>query len=257
MIDSDLKWHKYYYIIMKIILKISILIFAMINCLCINSYAKLSFYEAEKKNYNSFGEDFNLLYQTFIDSIGVNDLTDINAYWCRMRDNNDKLIIGGSGVVYCGYTMGDELDQYGYDIVGFGGMCDDKIKDWIPKIKKKYRKIIIFEGVNTVNLAMGAGINEVTQEMLESVLTTIAQVQNNLLDLNGEYKYVKVLSMTKGRDNPDPKLISNFNKLAKPFNAALEFINIPLYEIKYPTTKEYSSGYVHFNNKKVWQDMLK
>ena len=198
-----------------------------------------------------------MMYQAFINSIGVNDLTDINVYWSRIRDYNDKLIIGGSGVVYCGYTMGEELDKYGYDLVGFGGMCDDKIKEWIPKLKKKYKKVIIFEGVNTINLATGAGLKEISQEMLESVLTTIAQVELNLLVPGGTYKYVKVIPMTKGRDNPDPKLVANFNKLAKPFNAALEFVKIPLYEIKHPTTKEYSSGYVHFNNKAVWEDMLK
>ena len=228
-----------------------------LSMICINNYAKVNFYEAEKKNYASFGDSFNAIYQYFINSIGIVDLTDLNVYWSRIRDYNDKLIIGGSGVVYCGYTMGDELDKYGYDIVGFGGMCDDKIKEWIPSIRKKYKKIIIFEGVNTINLAAGAGLKEVSQEMLESVLTTIAQVQTFLLEPGGTYKYVKVLPMKKGIDNPDPKFIANFNRLAKPFNNAMEFIQIPLYEIKYPTTKEYSSGYVHFDNKKVWEDMLK
>lgn len=238
-------------------IKILLLLCAFTYVFSISCYANTSFYEAEKKNYESFGKDFNAIYQYFINSIGVIDLTDLNAYWSRIREYNDKLIIGGSGVVYCGYTMGDDLDKYGYDIVGFGGMCDDKIKEWIPKINKKYKKIIIFEGVNTINLATGAGLKEVTQEMLESVLTTIAQIEAFLLEPGGTYKYVKVLPMKKGLDNPDPKFIANFNKLVKPFNAALEFINIPLYEIKYPTTKDYSSGYVHFDNKKVWEDMLK
>lgn len=231
-----------------------VIIFNISNLRCI---ATPNYYEAEKKNYDSFGADFNTLYQTFVDSIGKFDLKDVSAYWCRIRDYNDKLIIGGSGVVYCGYTMGDDIDRLGYDVVGFGGMCDDKIKDWIPKIKKKYKKVIIFEGVNTVNLALGAGFLDVSQDMIESVLTTIAQVQINLLDIDGVYQYVKVVPMTKGRDNENPMLVKKFNKISKSLNNALAFINIPLYEITFPTTKEYSSGYVHFNNKVVWEHMLK
>ena len=238
-------------------LKIVLICITLIFILSISTNANVNFYDVEKVNYNSFGDDFKSMYNYFINSIGIIDLTDLNAYWSRIRDYNDKLIIGGSGVVYCGYTMGDDLDKYGYDIVGFGGMCDDKINEWIPSIKKKYKKIIIFEGVNTINLATGAGIKKVTQEMLESVLTTIAQIQLFLLEPGGTYKYVKVLPMKNGVDNLDPMFTANFNNLAKPFNNALEYINIPLYEIKYPTTKEYSSGYVHFDNKIVWEDMLK
>ena len=222
-----------------------------------NTFAGTDYYELEKVHYKSFSEVFNTSYDIFLDSIGKCDLQDVNAFWIRLRDYNDKLIIGGSGVVWCGDTMRDSIDYYGYDIVGFGGMTDDKIKEWIPRIKKKYKKIILFEGVNTLNLAVGGGMKKVSQELIESVVTTIVMIQNELLEPNGEFVYVKVKPMTYPRDVADKKTMNSFNKMSEELTIALISMNIPLYELKYPTTKEYSSGYVHYNNKVVWDDMLK
>lgn len=218
--------------------------------------ATKNFYDEEVRTYKSFGEAFDLSYQNFLAALGNKDLQDVNTCWIRMREYNDKLIIGGSAVVWCGYTMVDALDYYGYDIVGFGGMTDDKIKEWIPRINKKYKKIVLFEGVNTVNLAVGSGMTELTQEMIESVATTIVAVQNELLQPGGEFIYVKIKQMTYVQDNPDEDTVNNFNKIANELNLALSTMGVPLYEIRYPTTKEYSSGFVHYNNKIVWEDML-
>ena len=220
-------------------------------------YAEENFYDLEKKHYNSFSEAFKNSYSLFLDSIGKNDLQDVNAYWIRLREYNDKLIIGGSGVVWCGYTMGDSLDFYGYDIVGFGGMTDNKIKDWIPRIKKRYKKIILFEGVNTTNLAVGGGMKKVSKELIDSVATTIVVAQNELLAPDGELFYVKVKPMVYPQDVGDKKIADNFNKVSTELNIALTTMNVPMLELKYPTTKEYSSGYVHYDNKVVWEDLLK
>ena len=222
-----------------------------------NSFANADFYELEKIHYNSFSEVFDTSYNVFLDSIGKCDLQDVNAFWIRLRDYNDKLIIGGSGVVWCGDTMRDSLDYYGYDIVGFGGMTDNKIKEWVPRIKKKYKKIILFEGVNTINLAVGGGMKKVSQELIESVVTTIVMIQNELLEPSGEFVYVKVKPMTYPQDVASKNTMNSFNKMSEELNIALTSMNIPLYELKYPTTKEYSTGYVHYNNKVVWDDMLK
>ena len=229
----------------------------VLSSFCFVSFsANKNFYDEEVRTYKSFGEAFDLSYQNFLAALGNEDLQDVNTCWIRLREYNDKLIIGGSAVVWCGYTMVDALDYYGYDIVGFGGMTDDKIKEWIPKIKKKYKKIILFEGVNTVNLAIGSGMTELTQEMIESVATTIVALQNELLEPGGKFVYVKVKEMTYIQDNPDEKTVKNFNKVANELNLALSTMNVPMYEIKYPTTKEYSSGFVHYNSKIVWEDML-
>ena len=219
-------------------------------------YADTDFFTIEKKHYSSFSEAFNLSYNIFLDAIGKNDLEDVNAYWVRMRDYNDKLIIGGSGVVWCGDTLKESADFYGYDIVGFGGMTDNKIKEWLPKINKKYKKIIIFEGVNTINLALGYGMKKITQQLIESVATTIVDVQNQLLLEGGELVYVKVKPMTFPQDTGDKKTAETFNKMSAELNVALSVMNVSLYELKYPTTNEYSSGYVHYNNKIVWDDLL-
>lgn len=241
---------------MKKIYLICVLVFmVLINTICFCK--EKNYYEEEKRTYASFGEAFDASYNLFLDSIGKEDLQDVNAYWIRLRDNNENLIIGGSGVVWCGYTMGDSLDAFGYDIVGFGGMNDDKIKEWIPKIKKKYKKVIIFEGVNTTNLAVGCGMKDVTKEMIDSVATTIVDIQNELLDINGTILYVKVKPMVHIQDCEDEKTVKTFNKISSNLNTALAAMNINLYEIPFPTTSEYSAGYVHYNNRVVWEDLLK
>ena len=238
--------------------KIICCILIFIVCISIISIGKdKNYYDEEKRTYASFGEAFDASYNLFLDSLGKEDLQDVNAYWIRLRENNENLIIGGSGVVWCGYTMGDTLDAFSYDIVGFGGMTDDKIKEWIPKIKKKYKKVILFEGVNTTNLAVGSGMKDVTKEMIDSVATTIVDIQNQLFDSSGDLVYVKIKPMVYIQDCDNEDTVKTFNKLSENLNTALGAMNIYLYEIPYPTTKEYSAGYVHYNNRVVWEDLLK
>ena len=218
----------------------------------------LSFYDIEKLSYDTLGEDFKYYYDMFLNSFGETDFKVVDCGWLRMRDENDKLIIGSSPVVYCGYTMGESIDKYGYDVISYGGITDDKIKDWVPKINKKYKKIIIFEGINTVNLAAIFSFNNVTDEMIYSVFSTISVLINFNLEEGGEIVYVKVLPMVYGIDNSDQKLVNCYNNLVPAFNNSLSFLdNISLYDIPYPTTNEYSHGYVHFNNRIVWEDLLK
>ena len=220
--------------------------------------SNLSYYDIEKLSYNTLGEDFEKNYNAFLDLIGQSDFKDVDCGWLRMRDENDKLIIGSSPAVYCGYTMGESIDKYGYDVISYGGITDDKIKDWVPRIHKKYKKIIIFEGINTVNLAAIFSFDNVTDEMIYSVFSTISAVMNFNLEAGGELVYVKVLPMVFGRDNADEKLINTYNNLVPAFNNSLTFLdNITLYDIPFPTTDEYSHGYVHFNNRIVWEDLLK
>ena len=220
--------------------------------------SNLSYYDIEKLSYETLGEDFKKNYNAFLDLIGQSDFKDVDCGWLRMRDENDKLIIGSSPAVYCGYTMGESIDKYGYDVISYGGVTDDKIKDWVPRIHKKYKKIIIFEGINTVNLAAIFSFSNVTDEMIYSVFSTISAVMNFNLEAGGELVYVKVLPMVFGRDNADEKLINTYNNLVPAFNNSLTFLdNITLYDIPFPTTDEYSHGYVHFNNRIVWEDLLK
>ena len=115
-----------------------------------------------------------------------------------------------------------------------------------------------FDDDNSNKVQLGdTYVENVTQEMLESVLTTIAQISEKILDSNGVIEYVKVVPMTYERDNSDKGYIDKFNKLANEFNSALDILGINTYEIPYPTTTEYSKGYVHYNNVVVWGDLLK
>ena len=241
-------------------LKIIFTLFLSIVILNNNVFCEqtLSFYDIEKISYDTLGEDFVNNYNMFLESIGQNDFKNVDCGWLRMRDENDKLIIGSSPAVYCGYTMGESIDKYGYDVISYGGITDDKIKDWVPRIHKKYKKIIVFEGINTVNLAAIFSFETVTDEMIFSVFSTISSLINFNLDEGGEIVYVKVLPMVFGRDNADEKLMNTYNNLVPAFNNALAFLdNISLYDIPFPTTDEYSHGYVHFNNRIVWEDLLK
>ena len=218
----------------------------------------ISYYDAERLSYETLGDDFKKNYSAFLDLIGHSDFKDVDSGWLRMRDENDKLIIGSSPAVYCGYTMGESIDKYGYDVISYGGITDDRIKDWVPRIHKKYKKIILFEGINTVNLAAIFSFNNVTDEMIYSVFSTISALMNFNLEAGGELVYVKVLPMVFGRDNADEKLMNTYNNLVPTFNNSLAFLdNITLYDIPFPTTDEYSHGYVHFNNRIVWEDLLK
>ena len=94
--------------------------------------------------------------------------------------------------------------------------------------------------------------------LIYSVFSTISVLINFNLEEGGEIVYVKVLPMVYGIDNSDQKLVNCYNNLVPAFNNSLSFLdNISLYDIPYPTTNEYSHGYVHFNNRIVWEDLLK
>ena len=220
-------------------------------------FAEDTFYDMEKRNYDNMDEVFYLGYNDFLNKIGYEDYTYVYAGWTRFRPYNNKLIIGASGVVHCGDTLGTLIDNYGYDIVSYGGICDDKLKEWIPHIHKKYKKIILFEGVNTVNLLALNNLDHMTTEAYESILTTIVDLSTNLLEPDGELVYVKVKPMTYSRDNEDKNFIKRFNSIANELNETLDALNIKTYEIPFETTNEYSSGYVHYNNIAVWNDMLR
>lgn len=234
---------------------LAITIFSCIMSQCVFASSK-NYYEIEKVTYDTMGEPFTSNYASFLNNIGISDYQVVNAGWQRIRPYNDKLIIGASAVVFCGDTLKDEIDNYGYDIIGYGGISDDKIKEWIPHINKKYKKIILYEGVNTLNIATLNSFDTVINETVESTLTTIVDLCSNLLEPSGEFSYVKVLPMVYGQDSNDQNFVKRFNKLADEYNSFLANLGINLYEVKYPTTNEYSAGYIHFNNNVVWKSIL-
>ena len=211
---------------------------------------------------SDFDSNFSLLvgssYDEFLANLknktnmGVKDVC-----WIQMNDKNDKLIIGASGVVWCGYTMTSELDTLGYDVIGFGGVTDHQIKEWIPYIDKKYDKVIIFAGVNTINLSIISGITELEASCAMKISETIESSIKNLLYADGTLQYVAIKEMIYPDDSTDQEFVFKFNKLAKRLNNCLSENNIDLYTLKYPTTKEFSNGYVHYNNRVVWVDMLR
>lgn len=242
----------------------TIYIILSLGILLLNAFSSLANkinidYSMAESDYDSnFSNMVGSSYDLFLANLksktnaGVKDV-----FWIQMNENNNKLIIGASGVVWCGYTMTSELDKLGYDVIGFGGVTDYQIKEWIPYIDKKYDKVIIFAGVNTINLSIINGITELEASCAMKISEAIESSIKNLLYADGTLQYVEIKEMTYPTDSLDQDFIFKFNKLAKKLNKCLKENNIDLYTIKYPTTKEFSNGYVHYNNRVVWVDMLK
>lgn len=211
------------------------------------------------KNYdNSHSDDFNKYYDDFISKIGKEDITNVNYCWLRMRPNNDKLIIGSSAVVWCGYTMGDDIDKYGYDVIGYGGMPDEKIREWIPHINKKYKKVIIFSGINTLDLCSLFNLNILPPSAFLSIANTILDIMGNILEAGNKVDYVKIIDLPFKPGDDNELYCIRFNMLAQQLNILIDATpNINPITISYPIDDRYSHGYVHYNKQEVWKSILK
>ena len=231
-----------------------------VNILISVLFAKSSVdYSVAESNYDTnFSKLVGGSYDIFLENLKAgNEMYEKDVAWIQTCESSNKLLIGASGVVWCGYIMSDDLEKLGYDVIGFGGVTDYQITEWLPYIHKKYDKVIIFAGVNTLNLSLLNNINDFDISCAMKISDVIEETGENLLYDGGKVYYVQVKEMTYLQDDGDEKFIQRYNKLAERLNTCLKENNVNLYEIPYPTTPEYSSGYVHYNNKMVWMDMLK
>lgn len=224
-----------------------------------NAYSedKITFQDRVTQWYNSQDDFFKYSYFSFLSKIGKEDVT--VEGWSRIRASNDKLIIGSSGTVWCSVILGDEMDRLGYDSVGFGGVPDEYMKEWIKKIKKKYKKVIVFSGMNTLDICTQYKYDVIDSEVFTSVVDTLMDISKKLIDKNGLLCYVKIKERTEEKDliRYGHDGIKRYNKLANQFNYLLdEMKDIKKLTINYPTDERYSAGYVHYNKKEVWEDLL-
>ena len=218
----------------------------------------------EKKNfstlmndwYNSQNDFFKITYFSFLNKIGKEDV--FEEGWSRIRASNDKLIIGSSGVIYCSNILGEEMDTYGYDAVAFGGVPDEYMREWVKRINKKYKKVIVFSGINTLDVCSYNNYDFIDGEVYSSIVDTLMAVSKNLLTKDGLLCYVKIKERTEddvlkyGRER-----VVRYNTLASQLNYLLdEMGSVKKLTLNYPTDKRYSEEYVHYYKKEVWEDLL-
>ena len=222
--------------------------------------ANISYYDLEYDWWKNQISEFKSIYETFLEKISAKeDFILEDGYFVRFRENNDKLIIGSSAVVWCGTTMGDDLDNYGFDVVGFGGIPDNKMKEWIDRIDKKYEKIIYYSTINTLEVCSYYNLSEINDSVFSAVMNTMIDVVNKILAKGGHLSYVKVKNLQYDESVNTKERIEfckRFNKMAEELNDVMNMTKVFKIDIKYPMTKEYSKGYVHYNNKIVWEDLL-
>ena len=251
------KFKKIFIFIILNIIYFSFVIFSPSN---IYANVGISYYDLEYDWWRNQTPEFRNLYEVFLNKISAKeDFILGDGYFVRFRENNDKLIIGSSAVVWCGTTMGDELDKYGFDVVGYGGIPDNKMREWIDRIDKKYDKIIYYSTINTLEVCSYYNLNEINDSVFSAVATTIIDAASKILENDGHLSYVKVKKLLYDENENKKENIEfckRFNKMADELNAVMDMINVFKIDIKYPMTKEYSKGYVHYNNKEVWQDLF-
>ena len=247
--------------IFSYIIYITVFITLIFNTQVFSNNINANYYNIEKVWWENQLPEFKNLYELFLYKISAKeDFILEDGYFVRFRENNDKLIIGSSGVVWCGNTMGDELDKYGFDVVGFGGIPDNMMKDWVSRINKKYNKIIYFSSINTLDVCSYYNLDTINDTIFEAVVTTMMDAANKILVSGGHLSYVLIKYLPydeKENDKERVEFCKRFNKMAKELNDVMRLVNVFKIDIKYPMTKEYSKGYVHYNNKVVWDDVLK
>lgn len=183
---------------------------------------------------------------------------DISSGWINFNDNNDKLMIGSSGAVYCGATMGnEELNKYGYDLVAYGGIFDNELIDLLKILPDKaYDKIVIFGGVNDLNIRTTNGFNDIDLYYCEVLDELLLEAKKHLKDENSKVVYIKIKELVFGRDNTDSSFVIRYNNMAKEINDNIELFGYASYDIPYETTVDYTAHYIHYNNKVVFEDMF-
>ena len=217
-----------------------------------------------KQNYyNNMPYWQKYAYDTFFSFLEEGkDFKDVNSGWIKLREGNENLVIGCSTAVWCGYTIdGTELEKYGYDIIGLGGAFDTDITHILEKLgKKNYKKIIIFGGINDINLRAFSGVYAIDKDYAKEIGNLVDEARRHLKNGVTELVFIRVKEMEPEIDTDDYNYLLNFNNCALQYNDLLTYlIGVKYYDIPYDTSRKYSAGYVHYNNidvyKKIFDDI--
>lgn len=187
-------------------------------------------------------------YQEFLNNIGKGDLDIENACYIHTNKENKNLIIGSSGVVNLGQSLQSQfLDQYSCDVIGFGGTTDRMMLEWIPYIKKRYEKIIILNGVNTVNVCLKASIDEIKFDFVNDIVN-ICNQYSTLLKEGGKIIYMNIELFNKIED--EYNVI--YNEYVKVLNPMLLANNVPVKSFNYQVGED---G-LHSKNKEMFKNLV-
>ena len=141
-------------------------------------------------------------------------------------------------------------------MIGYGGVFDDEYISWLKSLgDKKYRNIVIFGGVNDVNIRALSNYENVDLLYCNILIDVLSEAKKHILS-GGKIVYVKVKPMEVGVDNPDAKFVKRFNKIANQINENIENFGYLSYDIPFDTSAEYSSHYIHYNNSIVFETMF-
>lgn len=178
--------------------------------------------------------------------------------WLYFDDHNDKLLIGSSGVIFCGNTMQKELlYQYGYDVVGFGGIFDEEVIELMRLLPdKKYKTIVIFGGVNDLNIRAFSNINNVDLYYCSILNGMFDEAKKHLLIDNSNIYYIKIKPMTLNVDSFDLEFVNRYNNMVSQINDNIELFGYKSYMIPFDTSSLFSEHYIHYNNQIVYKTMF-
>lgn len=247
--------------------KIKIVYILLISLLLVNiSYASEPSQEEKMKQIiedhkKNLPKELNIVYDGFKEIVAnKSNFENVNFGWSYFNDNNRNLIIGSSGVVYCGNAMTNEgLAKYGFDLVGFGGIFDSDACELLRLIKdKEYDNIVLFGGVNDLNLRANSGFHNIDMLYCNTLIDFVEEAKKHLRATNSNIYYVKIKPMLD-RDsfvNMNSEFISRYNSIAFEINYNIDNCGFKGYDIPFDTTNEYSELYIHYNNKVVFETMF-
>ena len=252
------------------------IIFVLLFCLMSNTYgqgyglseeqlklvetdaASQLFFKCLNNYYDRLAEGVKTAFSVFEDLLASKEeFADIGCGWIHFNPANTNLFIGNSGAVWGAYTMGnEELDKYGFDVISFGGAFDYNFVDWLKLLDKKYNNIVIFGGVSDLNVRAFNGSEDVDAAYCLSLHNLYGAAKDCLASEYGNVYFINIKPMTCPRDHYDETYVNKYNQMAAQVNENIEKFGFKPYEIKYETTLEYSTHYIHFNNKVVFETLF-
>ena len=122
--------------------------------------------------------------------------------------------------------------------------------------KNKYKTIVIFGGVNDVNIRAAFNLSDVDLCYCQTLIDLYYESKTHLADDDSTVYYINVKPMTLYRDSSDTDFVNRFNAMAKEINDNIELFGYKSYDFPQETIEEYSEHYVHYNNEIVYKTLF-
>lgn len=242
---------------MKKVLKICIIIFVYIVIFSYNVYAKHPYESMTKEEINKEEEEKEKEYVEFIDNLSKGKQFMGDKYGRGIfSDGNHKLIIGCSPVVYMSVYGQDIVDKYAYDLVGYGGVCDDKVLTWFDYIDKKYNTIVLWCAANDIIEAINNN-RELNDEYFYTLTNLINTAKRQLVNSPmSKIVFVNIREAVPELDFSGEEYCEKYNRLAKQINKYVKDKGIKSIDVIDATDENNSEWYMHYKNKNVFMHVL-